>query len=74
MSVFLTFTPTAPAAPAGDVARIEVELLTVTAVAAVAPNVTVAPGRNPVPEICTTVPPPVEPETGETLVTVGAGL
>jgi hypothetical protein len=39
----VTVTVTAPALPAGEVAVIEVLLTTTTLVAAVAPNVTVAP-------------------------------
>jgi len=46
---------------------------TVTAVAALPPNVTVAPERKFVPEIVTLVPPAVVPAFGETPVTVGVG-
>jgi len=42
-----------------------VALTTVTAVAAVPPNVTVAPEANPVPVIVTAVPPAVVPDFGE---------
>jgi len=52
----------------------EVLLTTFTPVAAVPPKLTVAPDKNPLPMIVTAVPPAVEPEVGETPVTVGAGL
>ena len=55
----------------GDVAVIDVELTTVTPVAAVAPNATVAPLMKLVPVIVTDVPPPVGPDVGLTLVTAG---
>ena len=42
-----------------------------TFVAAVAPNVTVAPERNPVPVIVTDVPPAVVPDVVASAVTVG---
>ena len=73
-SVLVTTTLTAPAVCAGVVAVMEVELTTVTLVAAVPPNVTVAPLKNPVPVIVTDVPPLVLPEVGEIAVTVGAGV
>jgi hypothetical protein len=45
-----------------------------TLVAAVAPNVTVAPVAKFVPVIVTAVPPAVNPLVGEILVTVGGGV
>jgi hypothetical protein len=68
---FVTVTVTAPAGPAGVVAVIVVLFTTVTFVAAVEPNVTVAPAAKFVPLIVTGVPPAVEPVLGLTLVTVG---
>ena len=50
-----------------------VPLTTATFVAAVLPNVTVAPEAKFVPVMVTLVPPAVGPEFGETPVTVGAG-
>lgn len=73
-SVLVTTTFTAPATWAAVVAVIELLLATFTLVAAVPPNVTLAPDRNPVPVIVTDVPPVVVPDTGEMAVTVGAGL
>ena len=70
----VTVTVTAPALPAGAVAVISVGLTTTTLVAAVAPNVTVAPVAKLVPVIVTAVPPAVKPLFGDTLVTVGGGL
>ena len=67
----VTVTVTAPAAPAGVVAVIEVLLTTVTFVAAAEPNVTVAPEEKLVPVIVTDVPPAVDPVLGLTPVTVG---
>jgi hypothetical protein len=67
----VTVTVTAPAACAGVVAVIEVLLTTTTLVAAVPPNVTVAPEAKFVPVIVTAVPPAVDPVFGLTLVTVG---
>lgn len=46
-------------------------LTTTTLVAAVPPNVTVAPAAKLVPVIVTAVPPAVVPLLGDTLVTVG---
>jgi hypothetical protein len=51
----------------------EVELTTVTLVAAVPPKLTVAPLEKPVPVMVTDVPPLVVPEVGEIADTVGAG-
>ena len=67
----VTVTSTVPAASAGAVAVIAVALLTVTPVAAVVPNFTVAPARNPVPVIVTLVPPANGPADELTAVTVG---
>jgi hypothetical protein len=53
------------------VAVIEVLLTTTTLVAAVPPNVTVAPVAKFVPVIVTPVPPAVGPLFGDTLLTVG---
>jgi hypothetical protein len=53
---------------------IEVLLTSVTPVAAVPPNFTVAPARKPVPVTVTAVPPLMFPELGVIEVTVGAGL
>jgi hypothetical protein len=69
----VTVTATAPAACAGVVAVIWVPLTTTTFVAALPPNVTVAPAAKFVPVIVTDVPPAIVPLLGETLVTVGTG-
>jgi hypothetical protein len=69
----LIATVTVPAACAGVVAVIDVLLTTTTFVAAVPPNVTVAPVAKFVPVIVTAVPPAVGPLFGDTLLTVGAG-
>jgi hypothetical protein len=66
----VTVTVTAPALPAGVVAKICVALWTV-ALAALLPNSTVAPGAKFVPRIVTAVPPPTGPVLGDTLLTVG---
>jgi hypothetical protein len=68
----VTVTSTVPAVPVGDVAVIELALFTVTPVAAVVPNLTVAPETNPDPVIVTLVPPATGPAEGLTDVTVGA--
>jgi hypothetical protein len=68
---FVTVAVTAPALPAGVVAVISVPLTATTFVAAVPPNVTVAPAAKFVPVIVTDVPPAVVPLFGDTLVTVG---
>jgi hypothetical protein len=68
---FVTVTVTAPALPAGVVAVICVALTTTTFVAAVPPNVTVAPLAKFVPVMVTAVPPAVDPVFGDTLLTVG---
>ena len=67
----VTVTVTAPALPAGVVAVIEVLFTTTTLVAAVPPNVTVAPEAKFVPVIVTAVPPATDPLFGDTLLTVG---
>ena len=59
--------------PAGDVAVIWVAELTVTPVAAVAPNTTAVAPEKLVPVMVTEVPPEPGPEVGEIEVTVGAG-
>src|SRR4029077_17837065 len=71
VSGFVPVPVTAPAACAGVVAVICVPLTTTTFVAAVPPNVTVAPAAKFVPVIVTAVPPAVDPLFGETLLTVG---
>jgi hypothetical protein len=53
------------------VAVIELLLATFTLVAAAPPKLTVAPATKPLPEMVTAVPPPVVPELGETLLTLG---
>ena len=58
--------------PDGLVAVIEVDEFTTTPVAALAPKATVAPETKPAPVIVTFVPPPVDPASGETALTVGA--
>src|ERR1041384_3925069 len=72
-SVLVTTTSTVPATCADVVAVIEVELTTVTLVAAAPPKLTLAPDKKPVPVIVTDVPPLVLPDIGEIAVTVGAG-
>jgi hypothetical protein len=70
----VTRTLTAPAAPAGVVAVTLVALTTVTPVAAAPPKVTeVAPVKS-VPVIVIEVPPRVDPVSGDSAVTVGAGV
>ena len=66
-------TLTVPDVWAGAVAVIVVLLTTLTFVAAVVSNLTVAPETKLVPLIVTEVPPLVLPEFGETDVTAGAG-
>ncbi len=58
--------------PAGLTAVIDVDELTVTLVAEVSPNLTVAGETKPVPAIVTDVPPAAEPVFGLSEVTVGA--
>ena len=67
----VTRTSTVPV-PAGDVAVICVAELTVSPVAAVAPNVTAVAPVKPVPVMVTVVPPVPCPDVGEIDVTVGA--
>jgi hypothetical protein len=73
VSGFVTVTVTAPAACAGVVAVMVVLFVTATFVAAVPPNVTVAPETKFVPVIVTAVPPATGPLFGLTLLTVGTG-
>jgi hypothetical protein len=68
---FVTVTLTLPATPEGVVAVMDVALTTVTFVAAVVPNVTVAPTVKFVPVIDTAVPPAIRPLLGEIPVTFG---
>src|SRR5262249_44252841 len=73
MSVTMTFT--GPAACAGVVAVIAVDVRTVTFVAATPPIDTVDPTVNPVPAIVTAVPPVVGPDAAAIDRTVGgAGI
>jgi hypothetical protein len=67
----VTVTVAAPTLPAGVVPVIVVLFTTTTLVAAVPPNVTVAPAAKFVPVIVTAVPPAVDPLFGDTLLTVG---
>lgn len=70
----VTVMSTTPAEPAGDVAVIEVALLTEKDDALVLPNLTsVAPVKF-VPVIVTLLPPAVEPDDGEMDVTAGTTL
>jgi hypothetical protein len=72
-AVVVTRTFTAPGVMVdGEVAVIDVAEFTVTPVAAVAPNATVAPLMKFVPVIVTDVPPAVGPDVGLIDVTVGA--
>jgi hypothetical protein len=68
----VTCTSTAPAACAGVTALIEVALVTVNR-AAVPPNETAVAPVNCLPVMVTLVPPAVDPLSGDTAVTVGAG-
>ena len=67
----VTVTFTVPE-PAGLVAVIEVDEVTLTAVAGLAPKVTVEPVVKPVPVMVTTVLPAAGPVDGLTALTVGA--
>ena len=67
----VTETVTAPAVPAGVVAVIWVELLTVKLVAFVLPNFTALAPRKLEPVMMTLVPPAVGPELGDTEVIPG---
>ena len=68
----VTSTLAVPAVPAGVVAVIEVELNTVTAVAAVPPMVTAVAPVKPVPVIVTDCPAASGPDDGLIAVAVGA--
>jgi hypothetical protein len=70
----VTVTVTAPALPAGVVAVIVVLFTTTTLVAAVPPNVTVAPAAKSRPVMVTGVPPATGPVPGLTLLTNGTVL
>lgn len=59
-------------APAGDVAVIDVDELTVKPVAEVAPKTTAVVPENPLPVIVTDVPPVAGPTVGDIELTVGA--
>ena len=67
----VTVTSTVPAEWAGEIAVIEVALLTVNEVAEVPPNVTAVALVKPVPVIATEVTPASGPDVGEMPVTVG---
>jgi len=62
------------AAPTGEVALIELAVLTVNEAAAVEPNFTAVAPVKSVPVMVTMVPPAAGPEVGEILVTVGGGV
>jgi hypothetical protein len=68
----VTVTSTVPV-PAGDVAVIELALLTVNEAASVAPNFTAATLVKFVPLMVTEVPPDDVPIAGDTAFTVGGG-
>ena len=68
----VTSTLVVPALPAGVIAVIEVELTTLTAVAAVPPIVTAVAPMKPVPVMVTDCPPPSGPDDGLMDATVGA--
>ena len=67
----VTVTSTIPAACAGEMTVIDVELTTTTLVPGVPPKLTVAPVAKLVPVIVTGVAPVVGPAFGLTAVTVG---
>ena len=69
----VTVTSTVPADSAGTVAIKLVELVALTPVAGVVPNVTVTPGTKPDPVMVTAFPPAKGPLWGTRLVTVGVG-
>src|SRR5437667_12836177 len=71
-SGLVTVTSTVPSACGGAVAVMEV-LWTVTLVAGVPPNVTVAFGTKLAPVMVTMVPPALGPELGRMVVTIGGG-
>jgi hypothetical protein len=60
-----------PEDPGGDIAVIDADEFTVTAVAVTVPNITVAPDTKPVPVIATELPPIVGPKLGFIAVTAG---
>jgi len=70
----VTVTVAAPALPAGAAAVMVVLFTTAILVAAVPPNVTVAPAAKFVPVIVTAVPPAVDPLVGDKLRTVGGTM
>ena len=67
----VTVTSMGPTGPPGEVAVIEVSLLTVNVVAGVVPKVTLVAPVKPVPVMVTGVPPLIGPVVGEMPVTVG---
>lgn len=69
--VLVTTTSLAPEVPAGIVQLIEVAERRVTTVHELPPTETVGLARKFVPVIVITVPPRVDPEVGDTAVTVG---
>ena len=69
-SAFVTVTSTVPI-PAGEVAAIDVALLTVNVVATIPPNLTAVAPVKLLPVMVTGVPPAAEPLAGEIEVTVG---
>jgi hypothetical protein len=70
----VTVISTVPAAPAGEVALIDVALVTVKLAALVAPKLTDVAPLKFVPVIVTLVAPVVGPDVGLMLVTAGAGV
>ena len=70
-SAEVTVMSTTPALPAGEIAVIEVQLLTVKELALVAPNFTAVGLMKLLPVMLTLVPPAVEPLEGEMPNTVG---
>ena len=73
LGVVTVMSTVVPIEPAGEIAVIEISLLTVNEVAAMPPNLTAVEPVKPVPVIATEVPPAARPVVGEMLVTVGAG-
>lgn len=67
----VTVISTVAAASAGEVALIEVDEVTDTAVPTPVPKLTVEPEVNPVPVMVTVVPPATGPAVGLTALTVG---
>jgi hypothetical protein len=72
--IVVTVMSTAPEDSAGEVAVIEVALVTVKLVAAIDPNLTALAPVRFVPVIVTLVPPPNAPAVGLTAVTVGRAM